>query len=174
MTFEAHLLIPGYAPPLAPAEETADLRSFVEGVNCKNGHFNDPAVIYCQRCGISMAQQTLVPHRGLRPSLGVLLFDDSATYRLDADYVIGREPRELGAGARAIRLTYGVGGVSRQHVRVSLTGWTVSVIDLGSSNGTWIGEQRLEPGVPMVVAPGTRIEIARRWFRYESHRSGGR
>ncbi|NUT37610.1 MAG: FHA domain-containing protein [Hamadaea sp.] len=189
--FEARLLIPGGADPLtevhtaphdpreigpAPTPPTVDLRAVVDGVDCKNGHFNDPKAHFCQVCGIAMAQLTLVPRQGRRPSLGVLLFDDSSTYRLDADYVIGRDPQP--GDARPIRLAYQVGGVSRQHVRVSLVGWTVFVTDLGSANGTVLvapgatAERRLTPGEAVPIVAGTQVRMRGRWFRYESHRSG--
>jgi FHA domain len=179
VSFESRLLIPGHTEQYEPVGPvTADLRAVVEGVDCKNGHFNDPAVHFCQVCGIAMAQLTLVPKPGRRPSLGVLLFDDSSTFRLDADYVIGRDPAP--GDARPIRLTYQVGGVSRQHVRISLQGWTVYVTDLGSANGTTLtvpGEEHprtLPAGELVPIVAGSRVQMVTRWFRYESHRAGVR
>ena len=42
----------------------------VEGVYCKNGHFNDPEARYCSVCGISMGQLTKIRQKGNRPPLG--------------------------------------------------------------------------------------------------------
>jgi hypothetical protein len=179
--FEAVLLVPGAADAptvVAAREEPTPL--LVEGVHCANGHFNDPAVPYCQLCGISMAQRTHVTVLGPRPPLGVLLLDDGATFRLDADYVVGREPHSNPAvtqGARPLRVSKPAGGVSRQHLRVTLSGWTVHIVDLGSVNGTLLelpGEpqlRRLDPGVPAEIRPGTRVAFGLRWLRYESHRN---
>ena len=67
--------------------------------------------------------------------------------------------------------------MSRRHVRVRLSGWRVEVVDLHSANGTLLHRpgaaeaERLRPGVPVVVTPGARIDVGRRWFRYESHRN---
>ncbi|MCW6006795.1 FHA domain-containing protein [Micromonospora sp. CPCC 205371] len=177
--FEAVLLIPGAgeAPTVRYDGPSVVL---VEGVHCANGHFNDPALRYCQLCGISMAQLTHVTTLGPRPPLGVLLLDDGATFRLDADYVVGRDPHRnpaVAAGSRALRVSGAVSGVSRHHLRISLDGWTVRATDLGSVNGTHVevpgesGPRRLDPGKPAEIPPGTRVRFGSRWLRYESHRN---
>jgi hypothetical protein len=168
----------GAAEAPAPVE---DLRPKVLGVLCKNDHFNDPNLRYCAVCGISMAQQTLVQHEGPRPPLGVLLLDDGSTFRLDVDYVVGREPQgdpDVAAGTvRPLRITDADGVVSRRHLRVALVGWDVQVMDLGSANGTFVSlpgdaqQHRLVANQPVVVRPGTQVTMGRRWFRYESHRN---
>ncbi len=50
------------------------------------------------------------------------------------------------------------GSVSRQHVKLSL-GEHISVTDLGSANGTRIGDERLEPGVPRSLRAGESVEL---------------
>jgi hypothetical protein len=182
--FDAVLLVPGYAdaPPDEPAVDgTADTECLIEGVYCKNEHFNDPALRYCQLCGISMAQRTAVSRLGPRPPLGVVLVDDGTTFRLDADYVVGRDPYqdpEVGAGrARPLRITDAMSGVSRRHLRLALSGWNVQVVDLESANGTYVaapgdtGPHRIAAGVPVNLRPGSRITFGQRWLRYESHRN---
>jgi hypothetical protein len=186
--FDAVLLMPdagapdatGVVDPMPPPPAEADKRPRVRGVLCKNEHFNDPNAIYCAVCGISMAQVTLVEHERVRPPLGLLLLDDGSTFRLDADYLIGREPEgdpDVAAGTlRPLRIPDGEGLISRKHLRVALVGWEVRVIDLGSANGTWVsmpsGAQRqpLAPHQPLVVRPGAQVGFGRRWFRYESNR----
>ncbi|GGM59312.1 hypothetical protein GCM10007977_071010 [Dactylosporangium sucinum] len=179
--FEAVLLVPGFAPPLAPAEPVADTEVLVEGVDCKNGHFNDPALRYCQRCGIAMHQLTLVSRLGPRPPLGVLLLDNGMTLRADTDYVVGRDPGrdpDVATGrARPLRIADSYGGISRRHLRVQLSGWTVRVVDLGSANGTYVQDPgadeapRVPAGGAVEVRPGSKIIFGRRWLRYESHRN---
>ena len=181
--FEAVILLPGYADRPAPpaVDPEADTQALVEGVVCRNDHFNDPLLRYCQICGISMAQLTKVTRLGRRPSLGVLLLDDGSTLRLDRDYVAGREPDQhadvVAGRARPLRLAGPVSGVSRRHLRVGLAGWQVEVVDLGSANGTHVrlpgtgDTTRLVPDEPFVLRPGSRVELGRRWFQYESHRN---
>jgi hypothetical protein len=152
----------------------------VQGVYCKNGHFDDPEALFCAICGISMNQQTLVPRPGERPPLGVLLLDDGSVFQLDSDYVIGREPSldaSVAEGkARPLRISDETGIVSRVHARVHLEGWRVLVTDLGSANGTRVllpgqpADQPLVPQVPIVLATGSQVDLGGRGFRYESHR----
>ena len=152
----------------------------IQGVYCKNGHFDDPEALFCAICGISMNQQTLVPRPGERPPLGVLLLDDGSVFQLDSDYVVGREPSldaSVAAGqARPLRVADETGIVSRVHARVHLDGWRVLVTDLGSANGTRVllpgqpADQPLVPQVPIVLATGTQVDLGGRGFRYESHR----
>jgi hypothetical protein len=165
-------------PPLAP--EGAE-PVMVEGVLCARNHFNDPDVAYCRQCGISMVQQTRRTQLGQRPPLGVLLLDDGTAFTLDRDYVLGREPvldGDVASGlARPLRVTDPNGTVGRVHLRVSLVGWQVTVMDLGSVNGSVVyqeagGEDKLSPHEPVMVAPGTRIGIGRRTLQYLSYRAG--
>jgi hypothetical protein len=161
-------------PQRVPAEET---RSDVEGVRCENGHLNDPRLAQCSVCG-----QALPTHdqsqSGPRPSLGMLVLDDGSVYSLEMDYILGREPQHdpdvTSGSARPLRIADADGIVSRRHVRVALSGWDVQVVDLGSANGTTIEP----PGDPtpralvahqaVVLEPGTRVVMGRRWFRYEA------
>ena len=192
--FESVLLADGGAgvdvPARAPLSLARDLPAgassyvsagpIIQGVYCKNGHFDDPEALFCAICGISMNQQTLVPRPGERPPLGVLLLDDGSVFQLDSDYVIGREPgldASVAAGqARPLRVADDTGIVSRVHARVHLDGWRVLVADLGSANGTRVllpgqpADQPLVPQVPIVLATGSQVDLGGRGFRYESHR----
>ena len=152
----------------------------IQGVYCKNGHFDDPEALFCAVCGISMNQQTLVPRPGTRPPLGVLLLDDGSVFQLDRDYIVGREPgldATVASGrSRALRIADDSGIVSRVHAKVQLDGWRVLVQDLGSANGTRVrlpkqpADTMLQPHVPIVLATGSQVDLGGRGFRYESHR----
>jgi FHA domain len=153
----------------------------VEGVYCKNGHFNDPEARYCAVCGISMGQLTKVRQQGPRPPLGVLILSDGSVCQLDADYVIGREPTldsSVADGrARPLRLIGAAGVVSRIHARVDLDGWQVFLTDLNSANGTQVlmpGERNptnLQPGVRTPLMAGAQIRLGGEYVvQYDSHR----
>jgi hypothetical protein len=153
----------------------------VDGVYCKNGHFNDPEARFCAVCGIGMGQLTKVRQGGKRPPLGVLVLDDGSVCQLDADYVMGREPTldtSVADGqARPLRLVGASGLVSRIHARVELDGWQVFISDLNSANGTEIllpGERSgtsLAPGVRTPLVAGAQIRLGGEYgIRYDSHR----
>ncbi|HXP20661.1 MAG TPA: FHA domain-containing protein [Streptosporangiaceae bacterium] len=181
----AELNVPG-RPPLSKAKDLPPGTSsyseglIIQGVYCKNGHFDDPEALFCAVCGISMNQQTLVPRPGPRPPLGVLVLDDGSVFQLDKDYIIGREPSldaSVASGrARPLRVADDSGIVSRVHARVQLDGWRVLMTDLGSANGTRVklprqpADQTLLPQVPIVLGPGSQIDLGGRVLRYESHR----
>ena len=151
----------------------------VGGIYCSRGHFNDPDALYCGVCGIGLVQQTRHVVQGVRPPLGVLVLDDGLTYVLDEDYVIGREPGyddDVREGrALALAVEDPDGGISRAHAAVRLRGWEVIVCDKGSVNGTYIappGESvwtPLTPFQPVTIKPGTRVQVGRRTFVYDSH-----
>jgi len=185
--FQAVLLVPEHAEPLPPepqprpVDPAATTGPLVSGVHCVNRHFTDPSLPYCAICGISLTQATHEAGLGRRPPLGVLLLDNGLTLRLDTDYVIGREPEfddDVIAGrARPLRITGSSTGMSRRHLRLTLTGWEVQVTDLNSANGTVVqlpGEtepHRIAAGSPVVIRPGSLVGFNRRWLRYESHRN---
>ena len=195
--FISESLVPGQAggeipqrDPLPLGAEPPDAKDLgliempaasVEGIYCKNGHFNDPEARYCAVCGISMGQQTKIRQKGKRPPLGVLILSDGSVCQLDADYVIGREPTldsSVADGhARPLRLMGASGVVSRIHARVELDGWQVFLSDLNSANGTQVllpGERNptsLQPGVRIPLVPGAQIRLGGEYgLQYDSHR----
>ncbi|WP_432922125.1 FHA domain-containing protein [Microbispora sp. CA-135349] len=157
-------------------------RPMVYGVDCKNDHFNDPRAPYCAVCGIPIDQRAVVPYKGPRPQLGVLLLDDGVALPLEADYLLGRDPErapEVQSGeARPAKVTSPDGSVSRRHLRVFLDNWDVNLLDLGSVNGTQIqppGDPNfydIPPNEPVPILPGTTVRVGvSRTMRYEPHRN---
>jgi serine/threonine protein kinase len=57
--------------------------------------------------------------------------------------------------------------ISRSHLRVAWDGRQVSVTDLGSSNGTWLGDVRLLPQVSQVWEERQMIHLGPFWLRLE-------
>ncbi len=50
-------------------------------------------------------------------------------------------------------------GVSRRHLLVRRAGNGYEVMDLDSTNGTWVNEKRLEPQIPFRVISGSQIRL---------------
>ena len=161
---------------LAPGQPAAVM---VDGIVCSRGHFTRPGGKFCDRCGISLVQQTHDLVTGQRPPLGVLVVDDGSVFTLGGDYVLGREPEvaeQVTSGAAApLRLDDSGLALSRVHAHVILDGWEVRFVDAGSANGTFVlppGASewlRLEPAVPTTVSAGTRIAMGGRLLTFESH-----
>lgn len=170
--------------PAAEAEAAAAAAAEADegkilGIYCSRGHFDDPRARFCAVCGISMVQQTHNLVWGTRPALGVLVLDDGASFALDHDYVVGREPQtsEDVISGRAFPLLVDDPSlsVSRVHALVSLKDWDVRIEDARSANGTkvqrpgtaeWIP---LPPGEPMTITAGTHIRLGDREMIYDSH-----
>ncbi|MEY2959781.1 MAG: hypothetical protein RLZZ01_2349 [Actinomycetota bacterium] len=151
----------------------------IDGVLCTAGHFNDPRTLYCSVCGISMLQQTARIVRRPRPPLGVLVWDDGASTSVDSGMVMGREP-----GVHPLVTDAGLAPhvvddptieSSRVHLAVRPSGWDVTVVDLGSSNGTSIvrgstgSVEALRPEQPVVLRDSDTVRFGSRSFVFRSH-----
>ncbi len=147
----------------------------VEGILCSRHHFNNPIASYCMVCGISMVHLThnLVP--GPRPTLGFIVFDNGSTYGLDRSYVVGREPGQIGeANVAPLAIHDDNETLSRRHAEIRLVGWDVHIVDLGSTNGTFVWDVSFErwnqiaPNTPVLLSPGDTVALGRRTFVFES------
>lgn len=162
----------------APVAETPG-RDVIQGIICSRGHFNDPTTAYCSACGISMVQRTHNFVLGPRPPLGVIVLDDGATFAVSTNYVLGREPGEddevRSGRAMPLTITDEEATVSRVHADIELKDWDVVIRDRGSANGTYVAPAGtavwtpLTPHVQVPLAPGSRVQIGRRVFVFDSH-----
>lgn len=133
----------------------------VSAVDCPAGHPNPAGAIACRVCGATVAHQVArdIP----RPILGTLRLSSGDVIALDRGVLLGRAPDPPAGSPREqphiVRLPSPDNDISRNHVEVRLDGWQVSVVDLGSTNGTYValpgrefvrlpahGEQTMEPG----------------------------
>jgi hypothetical protein len=168
--------------PAKPADQggTADTDTFgdaviVRGIVCSRDHFNNPAAAFCMVCGIAMVHVThnLVP--GPRPTLGFVVFDDGSTFGLDRNYVVGREPGEV-TDRHTAPLTVQDNNetLSRRHAEIRLIEWLVHIVDLDSTNGTFVWDAQYErwnqitPNQPVPLSPGETVALGRRTFVFES------
>jgi hypothetical protein len=187
--FRSVLLTNGTAPtsvtplPVADPPKTGELsrieldagRAEVQGILCQRQHFNNPNHSNCMVCGLSMLHLTHNLVRGPRPTLGFIVFDDGATFGLDRSYVIGREPVPAdGSEAELLVLHDNNETLSRTHADLRLSDWTVQLVDLESTNGTYIWDQSFErwnqlaPGHPVELKSGDTVALGRRTFVFES------
>jgi FHA domain len=145
---------------------------------CARGHLNDPRSLFCVLCGIRMNERTGELVFGPRPPLGLLVFDDGATYTVDAEYLVGRMPdvdeRVRNGSLRSIVVEDRSGSVSRVHAEVRVDGWDVLLVDNRSRNGTHIAGPGASAWTPVPtgrshrLTPGTRVRLGSRTFLFES------
>ena len=161
----------GDAPPAAGDPQQA------QGRECPRGHLNDPRSQFCGQCGTRINERAALV-TGVRPALGLLVFDDGSSYTVDAEYLVGRMPesdeRVSGGELRSIVVEDRSGAVSRVHAEVRIDGWDVLLADSGSRNGTFVagptqqGWSPLPPGRSRRLVPGTRVRLGGRTFVFEA------
>lgn len=83
------------------------------------------------------------------------------TIDIDQDVVIGRSDSTDNFSAGLDLTDYGAYqlGLSRKHARLRRSGQQLELEDLGSRNGTYINEQRLNAHVPYVVRNGDMVRF---------------
>ena len=160
----------------SPEQYTEEI--VVQGVLCSRGHFNDPRSRFCSSCGISMVQNTQVLTRGPRPPLGVMVFEDGATFSLAQDYVVGREPHANDLVRDGLALPLAVDdperSISRSHAELRLVDWDVHLINLSVTNGSFVWDEVQQQWIPIptgqsvVLTPGMRVALGRRSAVFES------
>jgi FHA domain len=75
-------------------------------------------------------------------------------------YTIGRSPDN--------QMVVNDPRVSSHHAQIRPEGQGYDIIDVGSSNGTFVNEQRLVPNVPRLLYTGDQIRIGDTKFFYEA------
>lgn len=153
--------------PERPVPADVAFAPVVEARICPREHANPPEAERCRICGRSVGHAPVVSLA--RPSLGVLRLSSGARIPLDRGVVFGRNPYVPEDGGaplpNLVRISDPDKDISGQHLEVRLDGWQVSVIDLGSTNGTQVypphGEPNdLTPGEPVAIVSGTRVVLA--------------
>ncbi len=157
-------------PRGADAEPAVAGRPVVAGALCPRGHLNRPGVTECVRCHTVIPAGARDTVSGTRPSLGVLVADDGAIYRLDQGYLVGSDPgRDPTVGGGLARpLVLAGNDVSSSHAEVRLIDWDVAVLDRGSAAGTSVFTRgatewtALRPYESKVIAPGSHVAFGQR------------
>jgi hypothetical protein len=90
--------------------------------------------------------------------------DEPFVIRLAADLIMGRYGGPNEAAPPMIDFApfdaYGL-GVSRQHAMLRRLGPDVGIVDLGSTNGTWINGVQIRPHETVLIRSGDRVALAR-------------
>jgi hypothetical protein len=160
----------------APDQQTSEVQ--VQGVVCSRGHFNDPRSRFCSSCGISMVQNTQILTRGPRPPLGVVVFEDGATFSLASDYVVGRQPESSplvqSGEALPLQVDDPERSISRAHAELRLVDWDVHLVNLSETNGSFVWDPTSNQWIPIpagqsvMLTPGMRVALGRRSAVFES------
>jgi hypothetical protein len=102
------------------------------------------------------------------PSKGIVLINlengQMITTQVERTFVLGRASAEIKTSETLVDLTkFGALelGISRAHAMIRRSKGGYHLIDLESSNGTWLENQRLVPKEPYPLESGNRIRVGR-------------
>ena len=102
------------------------------------------------------------------PSRGIVLINlengQMIATQLERSFILGRASTEIKTSETLVDLTqFGALelGISRVHAMIRLSKGKYQLIDLESSNGTWLENQRLVPKQPYPLESGNRIRVGR-------------
>lgn len=73
--------------------------------------------------------------------------------------IIGRDPLPY-FGITPVPCKLAIPNISSDHLELWLSGGRAFVRDLGSSNGTWVGAQKIPALRPILIRPGMTVELA--------------
>ncbi|TFH52638.1 FHA domain-containing protein [Actinomyces viscosus] len=113
---------------------------------CPQGHANPPEIRDCLTCSQPLAG---VFSYVRRPALATLTLSTGAAVEVAGDVVVGRAPQLQRGGDPHIVALVAVPSpqhmVSRSHLMLTTSGWSILVQDLGSSNGTVLARPGATP-----------------------------
>jgi hypothetical protein len=169
--------------PTAPADTSgrgvalAESRA-VAGMACTNGHLNRPDAALCDLCfaELDRVRGTII---GVRPSLGVLVFDDGERLvDLARPVIVGADPPTdlviAGENAQTVIVDADTEGVSDTQFEVHFESWDAFVIDR-STTGTFLDDasgrrHRLPRHARVKLKAGSVIAFGEHHVRVESTR----
>ena len=151
---------------------------------------NELYAIVCVRCGAQLETyamdetgvtrttevQTRVVERmgellineALTPAGGIAMYlagtSDPVFLSSEKEFVIGRKAGEDGTTGAFLDLAKWGGyqlGLSKRHAMIRRAEHGYEVIDLSSTNGTWLNEDQLVPDKPYPLASGSQLRLAK-------------
>lgn len=163
---------------------------------CKNK--NDRLALVCVHCGAAleegfpgptvtaMSPEALPTERPgfdasitvedeLIPADGIAVYvagiDKRVAVSIDKELVFGRKVQESNEPMLDLSELGGFQmGISRRHAKIRRAGKGYEIIDLSSTNGTWLNSERLTPEKPYPLANGAQVQMGRMRL-YLFHRS---
>lgn len=105
------------------------------------------------------------------PDAPTFVFEPDPVYVLvrkaTGEEFVVKDGQVIGKGTKADVRVSGNHGISRRHLRFSVQDDHCTIEDLDSTNGTFFGEERLQPGVLREIDDGTSFRVADETFEFE-------
>lgn len=157
----------GSAMTGAPSMPSRELRRMVQVRRCHRQHVNPLTAALCRQCREPIDPRAPV-ESVTQPALGALLLPDDTRVPIDGPIVLGRKPDPDSARVTepaAIHSLDAGSDVSRTHLVVRATGWTMEAVDCASSGhtvlvpGNGADPVELQPWVPHELMPGDTLYL---------------
>ncbi len=149
-TIPAGDLYPGTVPTVSRTD--AEPTQMAVSVECPVCHTpNPPAEVYCMDCGflLSSTPEERMEEFEVSPPAVLVTQDGTREFTLRVgENTVGRQDAD-------VLLTHNT--VSRKHAVVTLEDGKVYVEDIGSTNGTFVGGKKLEPGQRVELANSAEV-----------------
>lgn len=159
-------------------------------IKCTNcGELNREGELFCNTCGLGLTSgtnaQATISTRRIKPNVedsaakatwGAARFENGTSIiihirdvdkplRIDPTQrlIFGRSDAQSTSHPDIDLASYGAveKGVSRQHAALEVNEDTLMLIDIGSSNGTYLNGQRLLPNQPRVLRDGDEVRLGK-------------
>jgi len=161
------------AAEMAPGAEATEMAI---SVTCPVCHVTNPAgEQYCADCGFLLSSEPveaqLPVEEGLPVGEGFQIPPPPGPLVKLVDPSTGREfalkpgANTIGRQDTDVLLTHPT--VSRSHAKLTVADGKYILEDMGSTNGTFAGDSKVEPGQPIEVEPGTEIKFGSVALRLE-------
>ncbi len=148
---------------------------------------NREGVFFCEECGHPFVgdQETLLAttrlmqqeaaganrvawgtahfHKNARLVVRVREHPEALVFQLQDELLIGRADPQMGLQPDLDLMPYGAveQGVSRRHAKIQRVDDTLMLVDLESTNGTYLNGQRLLPNQPRMLRDGDEVRLGR-------------
>lgn len=150
---------------------------------CQNR--NEPQATICKYCGASLSESKYTTTKNAQikinytnkpeeikineaviPKEGIAIYFAETTkpfvVQTDKEFIVGRKVIETSETVLDLSDFDGFKmGLSRRHAMIRQTESGYEIIDLSSTNGTWLNDKRLEPYTPYPLPSGSRLHLSR-------------
>jgi len=148
---------------------------------------NEQNAVVCQHCGASLSSSKHENETPKEPDVTVFFSEKPEEFHVDEpiipsdgiaiyyagtnkpiairtedEFIIGRQTEETSESMLDLSDMDGFSfGMSRRHARIRRTQTGYEVIDLSSTNGTWMNDKRLVPNRPYPLESGSMLRLSR-------------
>lgn len=120
----------------------------------------DETIFYSEKPEEIHVEEPAVPSDGI--AIYYMGLNEPIAIHTEDEFIIGRQTEETAESLLDLSSHNGFGlGVSRRHAKIRRTQTGYEVIDLSSTNGTWLKEQRLVPEKPYPLISGSILRVGR-------------